>query len=125
MLKFLRVIDDIVPPEKHIHLSVDNYATHKHSKVERWLRRHPRFHTHFTPTSCSWLKMVERFFRDLTENRLRRGIFRSVEELIEAIGQYIDHHHERPKPSIWSAKPADILEKAKRAGAALHNRQSG
>ena len=123
-LKFLRVIDDIVPPEKQIHMIVDNYATHKHPKVERWLSRHPRFHMHFTPTSCSWLNMVERFFRDLTENRLRRGIFRSVEELIEAIGQYIDHHNEHPKPFIWSAKAADILEKVKRARTALHNRQS-
>jgi transposase len=123
-LKFLRVIDDIVPPEKQIHMIVDNYATHKHPKVGRWLSRHPRFHMHFTPTSCSWLNMVERFFRDLTENRLRRGIFRSVEELIEAIGGYIDHHNEQPKPFIWSAKAADILEKVKRARTALHNRQS-
>ena len=122
-LKFLRVIDDIVPPEKQIHMIVDNYATHKHPKVERWLRRHPRFHMHFTPTSCSWLNMVERFFRDLTENRLRRGIFRSVEELIEAIGQYIDHHNEHPKPFIWTAKAADILEKVMRARTALHNQQ--
>jgi transposase len=123
-LKFLRVIDDIVPPEKQIHMIVDNYATHKHPKVERWLSRHPRFHMHFTPTSCSWLNMVERFLRDLTENRLRRGIFRSVEELIEAIGQYIDRHNDHPKPFIWSAKAADILEKVKRARTALHNRQS-
>ena len=123
-LKFLRVIDDIVPPEKQIHMIVDNYATHKHPKVERWLSRHPRFHMHFTPTSCSWLNMVERFFRDLTENRLRRGIFRSVEELIEAIGQYIDHHNEHLKPFIWTAKAADILEKVMRARTALHNQQS-
>src|SRR5246127_5066614 len=85
-LKFLRVIDYVVPAGKEVHMIVDNYATHKHPKVERWLRRHPRFHMHFTPTGCSWLNMVERFFRDLTENRLRRGAFRSVEELIEAIG---------------------------------------
>ena len=123
-LKFLRVIDDIVPPEKQIHMIVDNYATHKHSKVQRWLSRHPRFHMHFTPTACSWLNMVERFFRDLTENRLRRGVFRSVEELITAIFQYIDHHNENPKPFIWTAKAADILEKVKRARAALHNPQS-
>ena len=90
---------------------VDNYATHKHPKVQRWLNRHPRFHMHFTPTGCSWLNMVERFFRDLTENRLRRGIFRSIEELILAIGDYIDHHNENPKPFIWTAKAADILEK--------------
>ena len=123
-LKFLRVIDDIVPPKKQIHMIVDNYATHKHPKVERWLARHPRFHMHFTPTGCSWLNMVERFFRDLTENRLRRGVFRSVEELITAIFDYIDHHNESPKPFIWTAKAADILEKVKRARAALHNRPS-
>ena len=123
-LKFLRVIDEIVPPEKQLHLIVDNYATHKHPKVERWLSRHPRFHVHFTPTSSSWLNMVERFFRDLTENRLRRGVFSSVEELIEAIGQYIDHHNNHPKPFIWTAKAADILEKVMRDRTALHNRPS-
>jgi transposase len=123
-LKFLRVIDYVVPTGKEVHMIVDNYATHKHPKVERWLRRHPRFHMHFTPTGCSWLNMVERFFRDLTENRLRRGVFRSVEELIEAIGEYIDHHNEHPKPFIWTTKAPDILEKVKRARAALHNRQS-
>ncbi len=123
-LKFLRVIDDIVPADKQIHMIVDNYATHKHPKVERWLSRHPRFHMHFTPTSCSWLNMVERFFRDLTENRLRRSAFRSIEELITAIGECIDGHNENPKPFIWTAKAADILEKVKRARAALHNRQS-
>ena len=123
-LKFLRVIDDIVPPEKQIHMIVDNYATHKHPKVERWLSRHPRFHMHFTPTSCSWLNMVERFFRDLTENWLRRGVFLSVEQLIENIFQYIDHHNQDPKPFIWTAKASDILEKVKRARTALHNRQS-
>ncbi|MFP5275655.1 MAG: IS630 family transposase [Acidobacteriota bacterium] len=123
-LKFLRAIDDVIPPDKQIHMIVDNYSTHKHEKVERWLSRHPRFHMHFTPTGCSWLNMVERFFRDLTENRLRRGVFRNVEELITAIFDYIDHHNENPKPFIWTAKAADILEKVKRARAALHNGQS-
>jgi transposase len=123
-LKFLRAIDDATPQDKQIHMIVDNYSTHKHEKVERWLSRHPRFHMHFTPTGCSWLNMVERFFRDLTENRLRRGVFRSVEELIAAIFDYIDHHNENPKPFIWTAKAADILEKVKRARAALHNGQS-
>ena len=123
-LKFLRVIDYVVPAGKEVHMIVDNYATHKHPKVERWLSRHPRLPMHFTPTGCSWLNMVERFFRDLTENRLRRGAFRSVEELIEAIGEYIDHHNQNPKPFIWTAKAADILEKVKRARAVLHNRQS-
>src|SRR5215510_10898201 len=79
------------------------------------VKRHPRFHVHFTPTSSSWLNMVERFFRDLTQNRLRRGVFRDVEELIMAIGAYIDRHNENPKPFIWTAKASDILEKVKRA----------
>ena len=123
-LKFLRGIDYVVPAGKHIHMIVDNYATHKHSRVQRWLSRHPRFHMHFTPTGCSWLNMVERFFRDLTENRLRRGVFRSVEELIAAIDAYVDRHNQNPKPFIWTAKAADILAKVKRARAALHNPHS-
>jgi transposase len=123
-LKFLRVIDNIVPPNKQVHLIVDNYATHKHPRVERWLEQHPRFRMHFTPTGCSWLNMVERFFRDLTENRLRRGVFRSVEDLITAIFDYIDHHNDQPKPFIWTAKACDILEKVKRARSAQNNRQS-
>jgi transposase len=84
-LKFLRVIDDVTPAGKQVHLIADNYSTHKHAKVQRWLKRHPRFHVYFTPTSASWLNMVERFFRDLTQNRLRRGVFRDIEELILAI----------------------------------------
>jgi transposase len=120
-LKFLRVIDDLTPPDKELHLIADNYATHKHPKVQKWLARHPRFHMHFTPTSSSWLHMVERFFRDLTEQRLRRGIFRDVEELVMAIGDYIDKHNEKPKPLVWTAKAADILEKVKRARAVLDN----
>jgi transposase len=120
-LKFLRVIDDLTPSDKELHLIADNYATHKHPKVQKWLKRHPRFHMYFTPTSSSWLNMVERFFRDLTEQRLRRGIFRDVEELIMAIGDYIDHHNDKPKPFVWTAKAADILEKVKRARAVLDN----
>ena len=123
-LKFLRAIDDVIPQDKQIHMIVDNYSTHKHEKVERWLSRHPRFHMHFTPTGCSGLNMVERFFRDLTANRLRRGVFRSVEDLITAIFDCIDHHNDNPKPFIWTAKAADILEKVKRARTAFHNRQS-
>src|SRR5271157_1132736 len=123
-LKFLRGIDYVVPQNKQVHMIVDNYATHKHPKVQCWLARHPRFRMHFTPTGCSWLNMVERFFRDLTENRLRRGVFRSVEELITAIFDYIDHHNDNPKPFIWTAKASDILEKVKRARAAQNNRQS-
>ena len=121
-LKFLRVIDDVTPPDKDLHLIADNYATHKHPKVQKWLTRHPRFHVYFTPTSSSWLNMVERFFRDLTEQRLRRGIFRDVEELIMAIGDYIDKHNDNPKPFVWTAKASDVLEKVKRARAVLDNR---
>ena len=120
-LKFLRVIDDVTPADKALHLIADNYATHKHAKVQRWLKRHPRFHVYFTPTSASWLNMVERFFRDLTQNQLRRGIFRDVEELIMAIEGYIDRHNRNPKPFIWTAKAKDILEKVKRARKALDN----
>ncbi len=123
-LRFLKVIDEITPPDKTLHLILDNYATHKHPKVQKWLARHPRFHLHFTPTSSSWLNMVERFFRDLTQNGLRRGVFRDVEELITMIGNYIDKHNDQPKPFIWTAKAADILEKVKRARRALDNRQS-
>ena len=123
-LKFLRLLDDATPDDKQLHLIVDNYATHKHPKVQRWLARHPRFHVHFTPTGASWLNMVERFFRDLTEHRLRRGVFRDVEELITAIDEYVDRHNESPKPFIWTAKASDILEKVKRARAALNNVQS-
>ena len=121
-LKFLRVIEQVTPGGKQIHLIADNYATHKHPKVQRWLSRHPRFHLYFTPTSSSWLNMVERFFRDLTAKRIRRGLFRDVEELITAIGDYIDHHNINPKPFVWTAKASDILEKVKRARAALDNR---
>jgi len=118
-LKFLRVIDEVTPASQQIHLIADNYATHKHPKVQRWLARHPRFHIYFTPTSSSWLNMVERFFRDITQNRIRSGIFRDVEELIMAIGAYIDQHNDNPKPFVWTAKAADILEKVKRARKAL------
>ena len=118
-LKFLRVIDEVTPTGRQIHLIADNYATHKHPKVQRWLARHPRFHIYFTPTSSSWLNMVERFFRDITQNRIRRGIFRDVEELIMAIGDYIDKHNDNPKPFVWTAKAADILEKVRRARKAL------
>lgn len=119
-LKFLRLIDETVPAEKQIHIICDNYATHKHPRVQRWLGRHKRFHVHFTPTSASWLNMIERFFRDLTESRIRRGIFGDLEQLIMAIGDYIERHNENPKPFIWTAKASDILEKVTRARIALH-----
>jgi transposase len=123
-LKFLRLLDQTMPTHLQLHLIGDNYATHKHPKVQRWLARHPRFQMHFTPTSASWLNMVERFFRDLTQNRLRRGVFRDLEELVMAIGSYIDRHNESPKPFIWTARASDILEKVKRARRVLYKRQS-
>jgi transposase len=123
-LRFLRLLDQAMPPHLDLHLIGDNYATHKHPKVQRWLERHPRFHMHFTPTSASWLNMVERFFRDLTQNRLRRGVFRDLEELILAIGDYIDRHNQNPKPFIWTARASDILEKVKRARCALNKGHS-
>lgn len=118
------MIDQVTPEGKQIHLIADNYATHKHPRVQKWLGRHPRFHVYFTPTSSSWLNMVERFFRDLTQNQLRRGIFRDVEELIVAIGRYIDKHNDNPKPFVWTAKASDILEKITRARMAIDNRWS-
>jgi transposase len=123
-LKFLRMIDQTVTGKKQIHIICDNYATHKHERVQRWMVRHKRFHVHFTPTSASWLNMIERFFRDLTENRIRRGAFQDLEQLIMAIGDYIDRHNDNPKPFIWTAKANDILQKVTRAQAARNKRLS-
>jgi transposase/transcriptional regulator with XRE-family HTH domain len=114
-LKFLQLIDEQTPADRDLHLILDNYATHKHPKVQKWLAKHPRFHLHFTPTSASWLNMVERFFRDLTVNRLRRGVFHSVPELVSALEKYIVQHNKEPKPFIWTATAKDILAKVARA----------
>ena len=118
-IKFLGLIDRKTPKGKEIHLIADNYATHKHPKVQAWLKRHSRFKLHFTPTSASWLNMVERFFRDLTQNRLRRGAFHSVGDLIAAIEEYMTYHNQDPKPFIWTKTSRDILEKVTRARQAL------
>src|SRR5450432_1353337 len=123
-LKFLRLIDQAMPSEKEIYLICDNYATHKHARVQRWMARHKRFHVHFTPTSASWLNIFVLFFPDLTENRIRRGVFQDLEQLITAIGDYIDDHNKNPKPFIWTAKANDILEKVTRAQTALNKRRS-
>jgi transposase len=114
-LKFLKKIDRETPKNKTLHLIADNYATHKHPVVQEWLAKHPRFNMHFTPTSASWLNMVERFFRDITTERLRRGVFTSVPELIGAIDEYIAHHNTKPKPFIWTKSARDILQKVIRA----------
>ena len=118
-LKFLRLIDNETPKRLAIHVIADNYSTHKREKVKRWLDRHPRFHMHFTPTSASWLNMVERFFRDITTKRIRRGAFPSVRHLVAAIKAYIEEHNLAPKAFIWTAKACDILAKVTRAKSAL------
>jgi transposase len=118
-IKFLELIDQETPAELDLHLIVDNYSTHKHAKVKRWLKRHPRFHMHFIPTSSSWLNMIERWFREITDKRIRRDAFKSVPQLIAAIEDYIQHHNADPQPYIWTAKVQDILEKVRRARAVL------
>ena len=123
-LKFLKKIDRETPKDKTLHLIADNYATHKHPVVQAWLAKHPRFHMHFTPTSASWLNMVERFFRDITTERLRRGVFTSVPELIAAIDEYIAHHNTKPKPFIWTKSARDILQKVIRANSRLSSKQN-
>ena len=124
-LKFLRQIDRETPKGKTLHLIADNYATHKHPAVQEWLAKHPRFNMHFTPTSASWLNMVERFFRDISENRLRRGVFTSVPELVVAIDEYVAHHNTNPKPFIWTKSARDILQKVIRANRHLSSKQNG
>jgi transposase len=124
-LKFLRKIDRQTPKDKTLHLIADNYATHKHPAVRDWLAKHPRFNMHFTPTSASWLNMVERFFRDLTTERLRRGVFTSVPELVTAIEEYVAHHNTDPKPFIWTKSARDILQKVIRANRRLSSKQNG
>jgi len=110
-LRFLNDIDARVPPELSVHLVVDNYATHKHPTIKRWLLRHPRFALHFTPTSASWLNQVERFFAEITRRRIRRGTFTSVASLERAISEYPSIHNAHPKPFVWTATVDTIFEK--------------
>jgi transposase len=118
-LTFLKTIDREVPDGLQIHLILDNYATHKHVNVKNWLAKHPRFHLHFTPTSSSWLNQVERWFRDLTEKNLRRGIFKSVPDLIDSIEDYLRVSNNNPKPYVWTATAQSILAKVARARTSL------
>jgi len=118
-LQFLKLIDAQTPPDLDLHLIVDNYATHKHPKVKAWLARHPRFQLHFVPTSSSWPNLVERWFAEITGKRIRRGVFRSLPELIQTITDYIQHHNQDPKAFVWTAKAQDIIAKVRRARAAL------
>ena len=114
-LKFLRKIDRETPPALELHLIVDNYSTHKHEQVKKWLAKHPRFHFHFIPTSSSWLNLVERWFRELTQKRIRRSVFRSVPELEAAIHEYLEASNQAAKPFVWTAPAQDILAKVERA----------
>jgi transposase len=114
-LQFLRKLDRLTDQALALHLIVDYYATHKHPDVKDWLVKHPRFHLHFTPTSASWVNLVERFFRDITEERIRRGVFRSVAELEAAIQEYLAHRNANPKPYHWTAKTEAILNKVAKA----------
>src|SRR6201997_3342244 len=118
-LKFLRTIDRQVPKGLAIHMILDNYATHKHPDVKAWLTTHPRFHLHFTPTSSSWLNLVERWFRELTDKALRRGVFHSVPDLITKIEDYLAAHNNDPKPFVWTATAEDILATGARGRVAL------
>ena len=120
-LKFLKKIDAETPPDLDLHLIVDNYCTHKHANVKAWLKRHPRFHIHFIPTSSSWLNVIERWFGKITQDRIRNGVFRSVEELVNAIMDYVEAHNADPKTFAWTKSAHEILEKTKRARAALNN----
>ena len=118
-LKFLRTIDREVPKRLNVHLILDNYATHNHPNVKAWLAKHPRFELHFTPTSSSWLNMVEIFFGQLTDKAIRRGIFHSVPDLIDAIETYLAAHNDAPEPFTWTANTAKILEKVRRGRVTL------
>jgi transposase len=124
-IRFLKQIDAETPQGLDLHLIVDNYATHKHPKVQRWLAKHKRFHFHFIPTSSSWLNLVERWFRDITEKRIRRDAFHSVDELVEAIMDYVAHNNTHAKPFTWTATAEEILAKVARARKALDNVPSG
>ena len=118
-LKFLRHLDREFPGDRELHLILDNYRTHKHANVNAWLERHPRFHLHFIPTSSSWLNLVERWFRELTEKAIRRGVFHSVPDLTAAINAFLAAHNDDPKPFVWTASIDSILEKVGRCKAVL------
>jgi transposase len=118
-LKFLRRLDREFPKTKPLHLILDNYGTHTHPNVKAWLEKHPRFHLHFTPTSCSWLNLIERWFGQLTAKQLRRGAFTSVKDLTNSITQFIKMYNNDPKPFVWNAKVEDILRKVGKCKAIL------
>lgn len=112
--KFLDTIDDVVPKELDVHLVLDNLSTHKTPMIQRWFLKRPRFHLHFTPTSTSWINLVERWFALLTDKQLRRGVHRSTRQLEDAIRRFVDIHNEDPKPFIWTKTADEILESVRR-----------
>jgi DDE superfamily endonuclease len=114
-LEFLKQIDREIPLSQRIHIILDNYSTHKHPVVKRWLARHPRFELHFTPTGSSWMNLVERFFRDLSQQAIVPGSFGSVRQLVDAIMEYLAQHNLNPKRYVWKAKGEEILAKIERA----------
>lgn len=118
-IRFLKQIDAETQAHLDLHLIVDNYGTHTHPRVKRWVCRHPRFQLHFLPTSSSWLNLVERWFRDLTDKRIRRGSFRHVPELIAAIHEYLNHHNQHPRVFTWTASAESILAKVTKCKEAL------
>ncbi len=120
-IRFLNTIEPQVPARKTIHAIVDNYATHKHPKVRKWLTRHPRWTFHFTPTSASWLNAVEGFFAKLTRRRLKRGVFRSVADLQAAINRFLAETNSDPKPFIWTADPKRVLAAVNRGKQTLES----
>ena len=124
-IKFLKLVDSQTPAELDLHLIADNYFTHKTPQVQRWLKRHPRFHMHFIPTSSSWLNLVERWFREITDKRIRRESFTGVEQLTAVIMDYVAKHNENPKAFVWTAGVEDILAKVHRARAVLDKKASG
>ena len=113
-LKFLRKVDRETPQDLDLHLIIDNYATHTHANVKAWLAKRPRLHLHFTPTSSSWLNLIERWFGEITRKQIRRGTFHSVPELVAAIDNYIHANNQDPKPFIWTKTAAAIIEKIER-----------
>ena len=114
-LKFLKQLDRETPKDLDLHLIIDNYCTHKHEKVKEWLDKHPRFHIHYTPTSSSWLNLVERFFADLTNDVVRDGSFTSVRQLVRDIETYLAERNLNPKPYKWKAEGEEILRKIQKA----------
>ena len=113
-IRFLNVIERDIPAGKMIHAILDNYATHKHPKVKEWLRRHPRWTFHFTPTSSSWINAVEGYFAKLTKRRLKRGVFHSIGDLQKAINRFINETNENPKPFVWTKDPDKIIAAVRR-----------